>query len=187
VAGAAEATERFGDAGPDGERDRRFRSFLAAVGRSVPAELEIHVIPDGGAVCDRPTIRAWLATRPRYRLGVAPSSASWLAEVERWITLTSRRRTERGTGQGVRELAAAIARHAAARADDDHRPFVWIRSAGAASENAWLRSGSGHHAGRAPDAAPGAAAPEPDPPAAAVGGPRRRSRHHHPSTDQEVA
>jgi len=46
--------------------------------------------------------------RPRYHLHFAPTGASWLNLVERWLATLTERQVRRGIHRGIREPEAAI-------------------------------------------------------------------------------
>jgi len=109
-------------------RAAEFRRFLDAIDAAVPADLDIHLIMDNYATHKAPTIKAWLAKRPRYHVHFTPTYASWLNQVERWFALLTERQIRRGVHRSVEELenavSAFIADHNAAP-----RPFRWTKSA----------------------------------------------------------
>ena len=118
-----------------GETHRRHRSseflkFLRTIEANVPAELDIHLVMDNYGTHKTPTIRRWLAARPRFQVHFTPTSASWINQVERWFaTLTERcirRSTHRSTLQLEQSIREYLDVHNAAP-----RPFVWSKSADA--------------------------------------------------------
>jgi len=118
-----------------GETHRRHRSseflkFLRTIEANVPAELDIHLVMDNYGTHKTPTIRRWLAARPRFQVHFRPTSASWINQVERWFaTLTEcciRRSTHRSTLQLEQSIREYLDVHNAAP-----RPFVWSKSADA--------------------------------------------------------
>jgi transposase len=109
-------------------RASEFRAFLDEIDRSVPPDLEVHLVLDNLRTHKTGTIRDWLAKRPRYRLHFTPTSASWLNLVEGWFALLTLRQLRRGVFPTVEALEAAIRRHIEAT-NVDPRPFVWTKSA----------------------------------------------------------
>ena len=109
-------------------RHQEFLSFLNHLDRSVPGELEIHLIADNYATHKHPKVKAWLVRHPRYHLHYTPTYASWLNQVERWFALITQQAIRRGSFRSVRELVHKI---------DDYvtyynthkRPFVWTATA----------------------------------------------------------
>lgn len=75
-----------------------------------------------------PTVRAWLARHPRFHAHFAPTSSSWLNQVERWFATLSQRQIKRGTHRSTVQLENAIRQYL-----DIHnqrpKPFVRSKSA----------------------------------------------------------
>jgi transposase len=55
-----------------------FRAFLDQIERSVPPDLDIHLVLDNASTHKAPLIQQWLVKRPRYHLHFTPTSGSWL-------------------------------------------------------------------------------------------------------------
>lgn len=105
-----------------------FRKFLDRIDRSVPADLEIHLVLDNSIIHKTVLIRRWLLKRPRYHLHFTPTSSSWLNLVECWFALLTARRLRRGVFRSTTALERAI--HAYIRDTNmDPKPFVWTKSA----------------------------------------------------------
>jgi transposase len=109
-------------------RAAEFRAFLDQIDRSVPPGLDLHLVLDNAATHKAPTIRRWLAKRPRYHLHFTPTSASWLNMVEGWFALLTARQIRRGTFRSTRALEQAI-RGYIAQTNQHPKPFVWTKSA----------------------------------------------------------
>ncbi|HSU24210.1 MAG TPA: IS630 family transposase [Variovorax sp.] len=109
-------------------RAREFRAFLDLVDRGVPSDLEVHLVLDNASTHKAPTIRRWLAKRPRYHLHFTPTSASWLNLVEGWFALLAARHLRRGTFRSTRALEQAIRAYIAGT-NQDPKPFVWTKPA----------------------------------------------------------
>jgi transposase len=109
-------------------RASEFRAFLDQIDRSVPPDLEVHLVLDNPRTHKTGLIHDRLAKRPRYRLHFTPTSASWLNLVEGWFALLTLRRIRRGVFPTIEALEAAIRRHIEAT-NADPRPFVWTKSA----------------------------------------------------------
>ena len=118
-----------------GETHRRHRSseflkFLRTIEANVPAELDIHLVMDNYGTHKTPTIRRWLAARPRFQVHFTPTSASWINQVERWFATLTERCIRRSTHRSTLQLEQAIGEYL-----DVHnaapRPFVWSKSADA--------------------------------------------------------
>ena len=109
-------------------RAAEFRRFLDAIDAAAPADLDIHLIMDNYATHKAPTIRAWLAKRPRYHVHFTPTYASWLNQVERWFALLTERQIKRGAHRSVAQLEDAITAFIASH-NQDPKPFRWTKSA----------------------------------------------------------
>src|SRR3712207_4490567 len=92
-------------------RAQEFRAFLDEIDRSVPPDLDVHLVLDNLRTHKTGLIRDWLAKRPRHHLHFTPTSASWLNLVEGWFALLALRRIRRGVLNSVEALEAAIRRH----------------------------------------------------------------------------
>ena len=51
-----------------------FRAFLDQIDRSVPPDLEVHLVLDNASTHKAPLIQQWLLKRPRYHLHFTPTS-----------------------------------------------------------------------------------------------------------------
>ncbi len=109
-------------------RAPEFRAFLDEIDRSVPPDLEVHLVLDNLRTHKTGLIRDWLARRPRYRLHFTPTSASWLNLVEGWFALLTLRQLRRGVFPSVAALEDAIRAYIAAT-NEDPKPFAWTKSA----------------------------------------------------------
>jgi transposase len=109
-------------------RAQEFRAFLDEIDRSVPPDLEVHLVLDNLRTHKTGLVRDWLAERPRYHLHFTPTSASWLNLVEGWFALLTPRQLRRGVFPTVGALEDAIRRHIEAT-NAEPRPFVWTKSA----------------------------------------------------------
>ncbi len=111
-----------------------FRKFLNLINRSVPAELDVHVIVDNSSTHKTPEIHRWLVRHPRFTLHFTPTYSSWLNLVERWFAELTEKWHRRGTHRSTKELEAAI-RSWVDTWNDDPRPFVWHKTADEILEN----------------------------------------------------
>ena len=73
-------------------------------------------------------IRRLVARRPRWHVHFAPTSASWISQVERFFALLTDGQIRRGAHRSVGELEAAITAYIQAR-NADPKPFRWVKSA----------------------------------------------------------
>jgi transposase len=109
-------------------RAAEFRTFLAAIDKAVPADLDVHLICDNYGTHKTPAIRAWLDRHPRFHMHFTPTSSSWINQVERWFGFLTDQMIRRGAHTSVRALEADI-RSWTAGWNDNPRPFVWTKTA----------------------------------------------------------
>jgi len=109
-------------------RSEEFRRFLNLIERSVPAELNVHVIIDNSSTHKTPAIQRWLVRHPRFVFHFTPTYSSWLNLVERWFAELTERWLRRGSHRSTKELVASI-RTWIINWNDDPKPFVWHKSA----------------------------------------------------------
>jgi len=105
-----------------------FRKFLNLINRSVPDDLDVHVIVDNSSTHKTPEIRRWLLRHPRFELHFTPTYSSWLNLVERWFAELTAKWLRRGTHRSTRELEDAI-RTWIEHWNEDPQPFVWHKTA----------------------------------------------------------
>ena len=105
-------------------RHQEFLSFLRRVERSVPAELDIHVILDNYCTHKHWKVQRWLEKHPRVTFHFVPTSSSWLNLVERLFAELTTRQLKRLAVTSVAELIEAITRYLDKR-NENPKPFVW--------------------------------------------------------------
>jgi transposase len=112
------------------ERHRavEFRKFLNLINRSVPDDLDVHLVVDNVSTHKTPEIRRWLLRHPRFHLHFTPTYSSWMNLVERWFAELTNKWLRRGTHRSTKELESAIG-HWIDQWNDDPNPFVWHKSA----------------------------------------------------------
>ena len=92
-------------------RHQEFLGFLRQIEKSVPGDLDMHLIVDNYCThkyalvrrsSEKREVMAWLAQRPRFHVHYTPTYASWLNQVKRWFGLI----TQRGSFhlQGIKAL-----------------------------------------------------------------------------------
>jgi len=109
-------------------RAEEFIRFLNLVNRSVPDQLDVHLIVDNSSTHKTPAVRRWLVHHPRFTMHFTPTYSSWLNLVERWFAELTNKWLRRGTHRSVRELTASI-RTWITGWNDDPKPFVWHKTA----------------------------------------------------------
>jgi transposase len=116
-----------------GELHRRHRHqewlrFLRKIDKSVPRELDVHVICDNYGTHKTPEVQAWLARHPRFHIHFTPTGSSWINQVERWFGLLTDKMIRRGVHKSVQALEADI-RKWIEHWNEDPRPFIWTKTA----------------------------------------------------------
>jgi transposase len=109
-------------------RAREFRKFLDEIERSVPTNLDMHVVMDNASSHKTKLIRRWFAKRSHWHVHFTPTSSSWINQVERFFALLSEQQIKRGAHRSVVELEAAITAYIKLR-NAKPKPFRWIKSA----------------------------------------------------------
>ncbi len=105
-----------------------FKKFLATIDKSVPTELDIHLICDNYGTHKTPAIKAWLARHPRFHMHFTPTGSSWINQVERWFGYLTDQLIRRGVHKSVQALEKDI-RAWLAQWNADPKPFVWTKTA----------------------------------------------------------
>ncbi len=109
-------------------RADEFRRFLNLIDKTVPAQLDVHVVVDNSSTHKTPAIQRWLLRHPRFTFHYTPTYSSWLNLVERWFAELTSKWLRRGTHRSVNELTASI-RTWITNWNDQPRPFVWHKTA----------------------------------------------------------
>jgi putative transposase len=109
-------------------RHQEFLGFLRQIEKSVPEDLDVHLIVDNYCTHKHAKVRAWLAQRPRFHVHYTPTYASWLNQVERWFGIITQRAIRRGSFSSVKELIAKIEQFVAAH-NTTKAPFKWTATA----------------------------------------------------------
>lgn len=112
------------------ERHRalEFRKFLNLINRSVPEDLDVHLIIDNVSTHKTPEIHRWLVRHPRFHLHFTPTYSSWINLVERWFAELTNTWLRRGTHRSTKDLEASIHKWIE-HWNEDPKPFVWHKSA----------------------------------------------------------
>ncbi len=112
------------------ERHRavEFRRFLNLINRSVPEDLDVHLVVDNVSTHKTPEIKKWLVRHPRFHLHFTPTYSSWLNLVERWFAELTNKWLRRGTHRSTKELESDIEKWIG-HWNEEPTPFVWHKSA----------------------------------------------------------
>lgn len=105
-------------------RHQEWLKFLKLIDADVPADAQVHLVLDNYATHKHPSVRAWLAKRPRFHLHFTPTSASWLNLVERFFRDLTQDVVSPGSFASVDELVKAIWTYLEDR-NLQPRPYQW--------------------------------------------------------------
>jgi transposase len=110
------------------QRAKEFRRFLDEIDKSVPEELDVHLVLDNSSTHKTPMIRNWFAKRPRYELHFTPTSSSWINQVERFFAELTNKQIRRGVDRSTVALERRIRAYLEVY-NEDPKPFSWTKSA----------------------------------------------------------
>ncbi|WP_107051144.1 IS630 family transposase [Amycolatopsis sp. La24] len=110
-------------------RAAEFKKFLTTIDKTVPADLDIHLICDNYGTHKTPAIKAWLAKHPRFHMHFTPTGSSWINQVERWFGFLTDQLIRRGVHKSVAALEKDI-REWIKDWNQNPQPFVWTKTAG---------------------------------------------------------
>lgn len=105
-------------------RHQEFLGFLRDIDASVPKKLDVHLVVDNYATHKHPSVRRWLAARPRFHIHYTPTYSSWLNQVEIWFNIITQQAIRRGTFRSVRDLIEKIETFVD-RYNRKCQPFTW--------------------------------------------------------------
>jgi len=109
-------------------RATEFRSFLDTLDRTVPADLDVHVIMDNYGTHKSIMVKRWFARHPRFHPHFTPTYSSWLNQVERWFADLTEKQIKRAAHTSVRALKKDIQEFIDV-SNDSPRPYAWTKSA----------------------------------------------------------
>ena len=109
-------------------RHGEWLKFLRLIDKSVPANLEIHLIADNYRTHKHDKVQRWLARHKRFHMHFTPTSASWLNMVERFFRDLTTKRIRRGTFASIDQLIAAIGDYIEHH-NADPKPIIWTAKA----------------------------------------------------------
>jgi len=104
-----------------------FKKFLVKIDKTVPAELDVHLVCDNYATHKTPEIQAWLARHPRFHIHFTPTGSSWVNQVERWFGHLTDKLLRRSVHKSVQALESDIRAWIEAW-NQDPRPFTWTKT-----------------------------------------------------------
>jgi transposase len=103
-----------------------FKQFLATLECEVPADLDVHVVPDNSSTHKTPAIQRWPRTRASS-CTFTPTSSSWLNLVECWFSELTSKLLKRGAHRSVRASTPTSA--PGSKPGTTTKPFVWTKPA----------------------------------------------------------
>lgn len=109
-------------------RATEFKKFLVTIDKTVPAQLDVHLVCDNLATHKTPIINEWLARHPRFHVHFTPTGSSWLNQVERWFGYLTDQLTRRGVHKSVAALEKDVTTWIE-HWNENPRPFVWKKTA----------------------------------------------------------
>ena len=109
-------------------RATEFKQFLTTIDKTVPQELDVHVVCDNYGTHKTLAIKAWLARHPRFHVHFTPTGSSWINQVERWFGFLTDQLLRRGVHKSVQALEQDI-RAWVADWNQHPRPFIWTKTA----------------------------------------------------------
>lgn len=109
-------------------RHQELLSFLKRIDKSVPADLDVHLIVDNYCTHKHQKVKNWLASHPRYSVHYTPTYSSWLNQVERWFGLIAQGAILRGSFTSTKQLVERI-EDFVKNYNQNARPFVWTATA----------------------------------------------------------
>jgi transposase len=109
-------------------RHQEFLKFLKKIDKTVPPELDVHLVCDNYGTHKTPAVQAWLDRRPRFHVHFTPTGSSWINQVERWFGFLTDQMIRRGVHKSVQALEADI-RAWAENWNQNPRPFAWTKTA----------------------------------------------------------
>ncbi len=109
-------------------RAAEFKKFLTTIDKTVPADLDIHLICDNYGTHKTPAIKAWLAKHPRFHMHFTPTGSSWINQVERRFGFLTDQLIRRGVHKSVAAQEKDI-REWIKDWNQNPQPFVWTKTA----------------------------------------------------------
>ena len=109
-------------------RASEYKKFLVTIDKTVPPELEVHLVCDNLSTHKTPAILEWLARHPRFHVHFTPTGSSWINQVERWFGLLTSQLLRRSVHTSVQALEQDV-RDWIATWNDNPKPFVWRKTA----------------------------------------------------------
>jgi transposase len=112
-------------------RNQEWLEFLKLIDRTVPNDLEIHLVADNYGAHKHENVTKWLehpSRRDRWHIHYTPTSSSWLNLIERWFKELTDKRIRRDSFTSVKQLIDAIELWTE-HWNDNPQPFIWHKTA----------------------------------------------------------
>ncbi len=100
-----------------------FLSFLRQLNRAFQGR-ELHLVVDNLSMHKHANVVAWLDKHPNIHLHFTPTHASWLNQVELWLSILTRRYLKHGVFPSKKHLIRTIVQ-AIADLNAQAKPFAW--------------------------------------------------------------
>lgn len=101
----------------------QFLDFLKQLNRAYQGR-ELHLVVDNLSTHTHARVVAWLDKHPNVRLHFTPTHASWLNQVELWLSILTRRYLRHGVFPSKQHLVKTILQ-AITEYNADAKPFAW--------------------------------------------------------------
>jgi transposase len=111
-----------------GPRVEQVLRFLSALDERVPQALAVHLLGDQQVTHHALPVGAWLQEHPRFHIHTAPSSSSWLCQVDHWCGPLTEEQVRAGDLGWESGICAWIRSWGA-----NPQPFTWTRTPGSPS------------------------------------------------------
>ena len=109
-------------------RHIEYLEFLRQIKRTVPKDMDVHLVVDNYSTHKHHSVKQWHARNPRFHVHFTPTSASWLNLVERFFAEITQKRIRRGVFHSVLELTDAIDAFIEAH-NQNPKAFKWMKTA----------------------------------------------------------
>ena len=109
-------------------RHTEYLEFLRQIKRTVPKDMDVHLVVDNYSTHKHHSVKKWQARNPRFQVHFTPTSASWLNLVERFFAEITQKRIRRGVFHSVLELTDAIDAFIEAH-NENPKAFKWTKTA----------------------------------------------------------
>jgi transposase len=100
-----------------------FLGFLKQLNRAYQGRA-LHLVVDNLSTHTHANVVAWLAKHPNIHLHFTPTHASWLNQVELWLSILTRRYLKHGVFPSKKHLVTTIMQ-AIVESNVNPRPFAW--------------------------------------------------------------